>query len=70
MNFKMVFEYKSRVDIGKVNGNANITNKGMLSMLENVACMHSCLLYTSIVSYRLVNVVSMIIAFGRKGGHG
>ena len=37
----MVFEYKSRVDIGKVNGNANITNKGMLSMLENVACMHS-----------------------------
>lgn len=41
MNFKMVFEYKSRVDIGKVNGNANITNKGMLSMLENVACMHS-----------------------------
>ena len=41
MNFKMVFEYKTRVDISKVNGNANITNKGMLAMLENVACMHS-----------------------------
>ncbi len=37
----MVFEYKTRVDISKVNGNANITNKGMLAMLENVACMHS-----------------------------
>ena len=37
----MIFEYKTRVDISKVNGNANITNKGMLSMLENVACMHS-----------------------------
>ena len=37
----MVFEYKTRVDISKANGNANITNKGMLAMLENVACMHS-----------------------------
>ena len=37
----MIFEYKTKVDISKVNGNANITNKGMLSMLENVACMHS-----------------------------
>lgn len=37
----MIFEYKTRVDISKVNGNANITNKGMLAMLENVACMHS-----------------------------
>lgn len=37
----MVFEYNTRVDISKVNGNANITNKGMLALLENVACMHS-----------------------------
>ncbi len=37
----MVFEHKSRVDISKVNANADITNKGMLSLLENVACMHS-----------------------------
>ena len=36
-----IFQYKTRVDIGKVNGNADITNKGMLAMLENVACMHS-----------------------------
>ena len=37
----MIFEHKARVDIGKVNGNSFITNKGMLSLLENVACMHS-----------------------------
>lgn len=37
----MIFEYKTRVDISKVNANADITNKGMLSLLENVACMHS-----------------------------
>lgn len=37
----MVFEQKVRVDISKVNANADITNKGMLSMLENIACMHS-----------------------------
>lgn len=36
-----IFENTSRVDISKVNSNAQITNKGMLSMLENVACMHS-----------------------------
>ena len=37
----MIFEYKTRVDIGKVNGKALVTNKGMLALLENVACMHS-----------------------------
>ena len=37
----MIFEHKARVDIGKVNGNSFITNKDMLSLLENVACMHS-----------------------------
>ena len=37
----MIFEYKTRVDIGKVNANAEVTNKGMLALLENVACMHS-----------------------------
>ena len=37
----MIFEHKVRVDISKVNANADITNKGMLSLLENVACMHS-----------------------------
>ena len=37
----MIFEHKARVDIGKLNGNSFITNKGMLSLLENVACMHS-----------------------------
>ena len=37
----MIFERKARVDIGKVNGNSFITNKGMLSLLEKVACMHS-----------------------------
>lgn len=37
----MIFEHKTRVDISKVNANADITNKGMLSLLENVACMHS-----------------------------
>ena len=37
----MIFEYKTRVDIGKVDSNAFVTNKGMLSLLENVACMHS-----------------------------
>ncbi len=37
----MIFEHKTRVDIGKVNANSNVTNKGMLALLENVACMHS-----------------------------
>ena len=37
----MIFEYKTRVDISKVNANAEVTNKGMLALLENVACMHS-----------------------------
>ena len=37
----MIFEYKTRVDIGKVNSMALVTNKGMLALLENVACMHS-----------------------------
>ena len=37
----MIFEYKTRVDIGKVNAKALVTNKGMLALLENVACMHS-----------------------------
>lgn len=36
-----IFEYNTRVDISKVSGNGFITNKGMLSLLENVACMHS-----------------------------
>lgn len=37
----MIFEHKTRVDIGKVDSNALVTNKGMLALLENVACMHS-----------------------------
>ena len=37
----MIFEYKTRVDIEKVNSNSFVTNKGMLALLENVACMHS-----------------------------
>ena len=37
----MIFEYKTRVDIGKVDSNSFVTNKGMLALLENVACMHS-----------------------------
>ena len=37
----MIFEYNTRVDIGKVDSNAFVTNKGMLALLENVACMHS-----------------------------
>ncbi len=36
-----IFENKTRVDINKVNSNALITNKGMLELLENTACMHS-----------------------------
>ena len=36
-----IFENKTRVDISKVNSNALITNKGLLSLLENTACMHS-----------------------------
>lgn len=36
-----IFTTKSRVDISKVNGNALITNKGILDLLENAACMHS-----------------------------
>ena len=37
----MIYEHKTRVDISKVNGNAFVTNRGMLALLENVACMHS-----------------------------
>lgn len=37
----MLFENKVRVDISKVNSNAQITNKGMLSLLEDTACLHS-----------------------------
>lgn len=37
----MIYEHKTRVDISKVNANAYVTNKGILSLLENVACMHS-----------------------------
>ena len=36
-----IFERNARVDIVKVNSNGLITNKGMLSLMENVACMHS-----------------------------
>lgn len=36
-----IFENKSRVDISRVNSKALITNKGMLGMLEDVACLHS-----------------------------
>ena len=36
-----IFEYETRVDISKVNSKAFVTNKGMLELLENVACMHS-----------------------------
>ena len=36
-----IFEQRLRVDISKVSGNGLITNKGMLSLLENAACMHS-----------------------------
>lgn len=36
-----IFESKTRVDISKVNSNALITNKGLLSLLEDTACMHS-----------------------------
>src|SRR5699024_9194513 len=39
--FMAVFENKTRVDISKVDSNALITNKGLLSLLENTACMHS-----------------------------
>src|SRR5699024_6859246 len=38
---KMFFENKVRVDIEKVNSNAKITNKGLLSLLEDTACLHS-----------------------------
>ena len=36
-----IFETKSRVDMSKSDSNAFITNKGMLELLENAACMHS-----------------------------
>lgn len=36
-----IFENKIRVDISKVNSKALVTNKGLLSLLENTACMHS-----------------------------
>ena len=36
-----IFEKTMFVDISKVNGNGFITNKGMLSLLESVACLHS-----------------------------
>ena len=35
-----VFENKTRVDISKVDSNALITNKGLLSLLENTACFY------------------------------
>ena len=35
------FEHRTRVDISKVNSNGLITNKGLLSILEITACMHS-----------------------------
>lgn len=37
----MIFEYKTRVDIEKVDSTGQATNKGILALLENVACMHS-----------------------------
>lgn len=37
----MIFEYKTRVDIEKVDSTGQVTNKGILALLENVACMHS-----------------------------
>ena len=37
----MIFENTAKVDISKVSGNAKITNKGMLGLLENAACLHS-----------------------------
>ena len=37
----MIYEHKTRVDIEKVNSNSLITNKGMLELLEDTACMHS-----------------------------
>ena len=36
-----IFETILNVDISKVNGDSKISNKGMLSILESVACMHS-----------------------------
>ena len=36
-----IFEKVLKVDISRVNSNGKITNKGMLGLLENVACMHS-----------------------------
>lgn len=36
-----IFEKKARIDINKVDSNALITNKGMLEILEDSACMHS-----------------------------
>ncbi len=36
-----IFENKIRVDINKVDSNAFITNKGMLELMEDTACMHS-----------------------------
>lgn len=36
-----VFENKTKIDISKVDSNGLITNKGLLSVLENTACMHS-----------------------------
>ena len=35
------FENKSRVDISRVNSSAYITNKGLLGLLEDTACLHS-----------------------------
>ena len=36
-----IFENKSRVNISRVNSKALITNKGLLGMLEDTACLHS-----------------------------
>lgn len=46
-----VFENTVKIDIGKVNSNALITNKGLLSILENTACMHS-----DIAGYGIIDI--------------
>lgn len=36
-----IFENKVRIDINKVDSNAFITNRGILSIMEDTACLHS-----------------------------
>lgn len=36
-----IFENKVRINISKVDGNSFITNKGMLEIMEDTACLHS-----------------------------